>query len=76
MTQPPRSAPAGGGFFMPVQMEGLMKDGYQRGHKEMAGAYGMKKAAKPKISGKGVYTGRKMPRGPKDPVPSHKGHAS
>lgn len=52
-----------------------MKYGYEHGHKEMAGAYGMNKAVKPKISGKGVYTGKKMARGPKDPQPSHKGKA-
>ncbi len=50
-----------------------MKHGYERGHKEMAGAYGMKKAAKPKISGKNPLKGKKMARGPRDPKPSHKG---
>ena len=48
-----------------------MKHGYSRGHKEMAGAYGMEKAVKPRISAKGVYTGKKMARGPKDPKASH-----
>ncbi len=40
-----------------------MKQGFTRGHKEMAGAYGLDKAYKPKI--KGLPKGRKMPKAPK-----------
>ncbi len=47
--------------------------GYSRGHKEMAGAYGMGKAAKPVMKGKNPLKGKKMARGPKDSSPSHKG---
>ena len=57
-------------------MENAMKMGYTRGHKEMAGAYGKSYAAKPMIKGKNPLKGTKMARGPKDPSPSHKGHAS
>ena len=35
----------------------MKSHGFQRGHKEMAGAYGMDKAYKPKI--KGLKAGRK-----------------
>lgn len=40
-----------------------MKNGYERGHKEMAGAYGLDKAFKPKIAG--LKPGRKMSKAPK-----------
>ena len=40
-----------------------MKEGYARGHKEMAGAYGLDKAYKPSL--KGLKPGRKMPKAPK-----------
>lgn len=50
-----------------------MKHGYARGHKEMAGAYGMKKAVKPKIANT-PFRHKKMTR-PADVKPSHKGHA-
>lgn len=42
----------------------------------MAGAYGMSHAAKPMLKGKSPLKGKKMARGPSDPTPSHKGHAS
>ena len=35
-----------------------MKQGFERGHKEMAGAYGLDKALKPKV--KRLPAGRKM----------------
>jgi len=41
----------------------MEKTGYSKGHKEMAGAYGLDKAYKPKL--KGLKPGRKMPKAPK-----------
>ncbi len=50
-----------------------MKHGSHYGHKGMSGAYGGgKKATK---AARNPLKGKPMPRGPKDPTPSHKGYA-